>query len=335
MTYFEVGTPHRRFLVSSRAELARIINTYNGKLDLHKSVYGFGSLIRKDGRLVVDPSTVIVNKIFFDLDVPSLDDVRAFFEGKMASVKKQVNFTGRGFQVFVFVKPNLASPSEAIAAAQLKIADKLGIDLMVEDNRAVIGNIRQMARITNTWSTKRRRYVIPIIEKDLELTYDEIREMAKRQRFIPVNERTHGDKILDISSYDKRAYRILNAKKISRSSIHELSLKKSENFLKDLGISPDLICDRIKGLLHPEASFSEREEIIIFCRDKLCLEPEDTARFLYNILSPRKWIHCVETGSIDRLYMKIIDEKGIEKYKYPYKNFCNACNKKACKLRYV
>ncbi|MHA1279270.1 MAG: hypothetical protein ACTSQ8_18900 [Candidatus Helarchaeota archaeon] len=334
MKYYEIGTPHRRYVVSNRRELAKIINLYNGRLDLLKSIYGFGSLMERNGVKVVDPSTMIVDKIFFDLDVPSIEDVSAFFTGKIAKVKKRVNFTGRGFHVLIFIKPNLADPSEAIGAAQLKIADKLGIDLMIEDNRSVIGNVRQMNRITNTWNIKRRRYVIPIIEKDMNKTYDEIREMAKKQRFIPLDERIHGDKLLDISSYDRRVYKI-SSKLISRGNLDELSLKKSENFLKALGISPDLICDRVKGLLHPNASFSEREEIIIFCRDKLCLDAEDTARFLYNVLSPKKWIHCVETGSINRLYMKIIDEKGIEKYKYPYRNFCNTCNKRGCKLRYV
>jgi len=311
MKYYEIGTPHRRYVVSNRRELAKIINLYNGRLDLLKSIYGFGSLMERDGVTVVDPSTMIVDKIFFDLDVPSIEDVSAFFTGKIAKVKKRVNFTGRGFH-----------------------ADKLGIDLMIEDNRSVIGNVRQMNRITNTWNIKRRRYVIPIIEKDMNKTYDEIREMAKKQRFIPLDERIHGDKLLDISSYDRRVYKI-SSKLISRGNLDELSLKKSENFLKALGISPDLICDRVKGLLHPNASFSEREEIIIFCRNKLRLDAEDTARFLYNVLSPKKWIHCVETGSINRLYMKIIDEKGIEKYKYPYRNFCNTCNKRGCKLRYV
>jgi len=99
--YFEIGTPSRRFIVSNRREIVRIIDAYNGKLDLLMSVYGFGSLLRNNGKFEVDPETVVVNKIFFDLDKPSLDQVAPFFEGKIRDVKKQVNFTGRGFQGFL------------------------------------------------------------------------------------------------------------------------------------------------------------------------------------------------------------------------------------------
>jgi len=221
-----------------------------------------------------------------------------------------------------------------LGAAQYKIADKLGLDLMVEENRPAIGNIRQLFRMSNTWNLKRKRYCIPIIEDDLNGTYEDLREKAKRQRIGAT--KIYGHKILDISKYDRRDYFKSMNGFIDKLKIDPSTLKKSEDILGDFGISNDMICKRIKRMLRPEAGFAHREETIIYCRDKLQLTPEQTAKFLYNILNPARWIHCMETGSIERLYMKVVDEEtNRPRYRYSYRNFCDRCYQEDCELRYI
>jgi len=332
--YFEVGTPSRRFVVSSELEMVKILNTYNGKLDILRSVYGFGSLRNVSGRLEVDPETIIVDRLFFDLDVPDLDQIRPFFSGKMKEIRKVVNFTGRGFHVILKIRNNLASPKVAIGSAQVKIAEKMGVDLMIEDNRSTIGNIRQLFRVPNTWHIKRGSYCIPVIEEDLDGTYEDMLDKAKSQRLVPMKMRVFGSKTLDISKYDKRGYYKKINGFVDKLKIDVDSLKKSEDFLKNMSIPSSMICDRVKLLLRPDANFSQREEVIIYCRDKLKLKAEETALFLYNILSSRKWIHCVDLGDIERLYMRVRDSDG-ERYRYSYKKFCDKCYNDNCRMRYI
>jgi len=101
-----------------------------------------------------------------------------------------VVFSGGGFHVYVFVtdSQNMNNKKDALFNAQKFIADQIGLSIGLPDqadiDTGVVGDIARYTRVPNTYNPKHGRFCIPLNKDNLKLSFDEIKELAKKQNFV-------------------------------------------------------------------------------------------------------------------------------------------------------
>jgi len=186
-----------RYTFDSVEESLPFINAYNGKVNtLSISVNPY---LEMDGGSRPNYDTIYVKRLYFDLDEPRMDDVRKLSNYfNEYDIMHQLRFSGRGFHVLPTVCNLTESVNEAMMLIQEMLQRKLGITFCTDSDTGYCRKDK-MVRIPNTYNRKRRRYCIPLNRDDLNLSYNEIREMARCQRFItPII----GSKFWDLSGYN-------------------------------------------------------------------------------------------------------------------------------------
>ena len=178
----EIGYPKRR-LVWDENTFLNIINFFNGKTHVFRSVYSY-PLLKENEKLEYE-THALVNKIFFDFDGEnSLEDTIKFHDYLLKNNHLHtVLFSGmKGFHVYLYVPKTLYhnsnhnSKREFIGSIQLHFADKLGI----QTDEHIIGNVAQMARIPNTIHPKSKKMCTFLCEEDLSLSFSEIKEKSTK-----------------------------------------------------------------------------------------------------------------------------------------------------------
>lgn len=173
----------KRTFVKDNETFITLINKFNGIKDCYSSIY---PIISRGKRNITS-----VDKIFFDLDKHSTcwDSAKKMHLWLSDnSIKHIILLSGGGFHVYVFTVENtLKHPKQAIYNAQHYIAKEsyvtIGKPNKADVDEHVIGDVARIARIPNTWNLKRKRFCIYITQEDINKSFDEIKQTAKKQRF--------------------------------------------------------------------------------------------------------------------------------------------------------
>lgn len=200
--YREVAINGRRIKSVTRMEEISEFITQNQKHDLYTTVYSYEKL---NGNNLCNYSVPKIDKIFMDFDVHSdsegesvLSDVRRLTESlSELGYYNSVNFSGRGFHVFVYTKSKkLNTPKLAIRNFVLSISSQYNL----HPDMSVVGDVARLVRIIGTTNTRSGLYCIPL-RKDELISYQSIKELAKIRRNID-RSFLNGSKLLDIKDYD-------------------------------------------------------------------------------------------------------------------------------------
>ena len=140
----------KRLFCRNRKEFNKMIDKYNCVIDCYSTIYSIETPRRYD--------TVIIDKIFFDLDAPKTcwEATKKLHNHLLKQNLMHVAlFSGGGFHVYVFTKDNdINNPKNSIKNAQHKIANDAGITIgkpkKCDVDEHVIGDIARIARIPNT-----------------------------------------------------------------------------------------------------------------------------------------------------------------------------------------
>ncbi len=169
----------------------KLIDTINGSLTTYYSVYSCD----KDKCF----DNTVINVLFFDFDYgeDSLGDVKKFSNYLSENNwKHMLIFSGnKGFHIYVLTKEyKPGHVKDTLANAFDYFVDKL--NLMADPH--IRGNVKQLARMPNTWHIRGKRYCIPLIKADLEKGIEHIKKKAKEQQSI----KFYGNGLFDLKPFD-------------------------------------------------------------------------------------------------------------------------------------
>ena len=192
----ELADP-KRFRVESMEEMFAHMNKYNGKRRIFVSVYNWDSKVRE----------IVLDKIWFDLDSPScLENTKKLHEWCMKkNYKHMMVFSGRGFHFYLLTKnySSLNDPKRTLYNCHKHIAKEVGLSIGEGDtfdiDWHIVGDVRRVATIPETWNNKRQRYAMCITEDDLNKKYETIRGKAKSQYLGGV---VYGEEGFDVKPFD-------------------------------------------------------------------------------------------------------------------------------------
>jgi len=193
----------RRYLIDSKIEFFRRINHYNGITNCYAGLY---SIPEKRGH-----DRAIIDKVYYDLDSSgSWNKIREVHKELVKrNIMHYIQFTGGGFGLFIFTNSKrLKNPKSALRNYQIKMAKQLnmtiGKPMKADVDEHVVGDIARITRIPNTFNAKKKRqlYCIPIIEEDFNKSFDEIKDMAKKQRILNAGF-LFGEKFVSLLEFDK------------------------------------------------------------------------------------------------------------------------------------
>jgi len=274
-------------VVNSLDEINFYINKYNGKANLYTTVF---PAVKANGDNKLDYNTVIIDKMFFDIDIVEpdkvLNDIKKLHSwAEENSYYHSINFSGRGFHFFIYVKPyDKPDKKTVLLNAQSDIVDELSLSKNVD--RTVIGDISREVRLIDSINLKSGLYVIPVKIEEL----NNVKELAKNKRIL-TKEFLYGKKLFDISSYSNG----INYNSLP-SSISYMSDDPYINELqKHMNANLDLIIEKLKKipclkqvLENDNAGWYERTFLLIFLKENGFTEVEAN-EILHKIISPEKW----------------------------------------------
>ena len=196
---FEIAMPYRQ-TVKTLTDALSIIRTYNGVKRLFFSLYTLDSLPQRQ-----NPP---IDKIWFDFDSPNaqraaqkmLDCVNG------ENLKHLIVFSGGGFHFYIFTQngDKMSDARSALKAMHKDIAEKakcsIGPEKIADIDYHIIGDISRVVTIPNTYNVKRRKFAIPLRDKELDWDIEKIKELANKPREDWVIE---GEKLFDCAPYQR------------------------------------------------------------------------------------------------------------------------------------
>lgn len=289
----EVGIPNRRLVLNER-DYWDLVNAQLGKTHLYASVYSFPL---DEGTPVY--SNAFIETVFFDLDGNNAYEyaVSLNCRWKELGIKHRINFSGRGFQLFVFtdgIQPQ--NKKGAVANYQIEICKELGIPVKDKDglDPAVVGNLAQIARIPNTMNVKpdSMLYCIPLSQKMLEIGYENIKKLAKKQQSVPYQERLlGGNGLLSLAPYDKELPPLsvpIGSENFDEGKFLDRLVTAEELNVYELNkISP---CAKL--VLCEEPSYEVRKRAILWFFFNGFTE-EDVTKIFRHFFNAKTFRHCV------------------------------------------
>ncbi len=216
---------NKRYGVFNIEEVIDIVNKYNGKTNIFISIYGFDKMnkVSKYGKefYLGDYDTADVNIAFFDFanDNCYSNIIKAHKWLKSEKIKHRINFSGRKYHLYIFVKNSdkLKYKKDALYNLQVWVCDELNFTYGKEDHREkdnpdidskLMGNLSGLTRISNTFNPAGRRYCISLNEKTLYSGEENINELAKEQQYLKGT--LFEGKCLDLLKFDKQRIDIFN-----------------------------------------------------------------------------------------------------------------------------
>jgi len=245
----EIAFPHR-IRVKTEKDALRYINLYNGKKNLYKSLYR------------VTNNGYLIDKIFFDFDGEKSHYATKKFTKFLHNdnIAFKVHFSGRGFHIFipVIIKEKITDYKLSIRELQKAILDTY--NLLKYCDPHVIGDIARVVRIPNTFNLRANRYCIPLRYNDIiDLSYEEIRELAVKQRWI-IDYAVKGKKLelknvkkKEHKEYDNHVIIVEGVEPCINRILEKRNPTHDERFLlvlhyKELGENMNQIVERFKKL---------------------------------------------------------------------------------------
>jgi len=297
--YWETGISYRvpfRVMFDSWADAVRDFNQYKNYSNIYHTIYAFRETEESYGlngeikRLKPNYETAIIDKVVLDLDSykkarkngkayeyyvsDGLDDIRKMEEwAKKKDLVRQYRFSGGGFY---FIFGAIGHP--------LKLRDfeiSLNNTLDVHIDESTIGDTARMMRVTNSYNFKehRRCYCIPLKQEELNLSYVEIKELAKKPR---LKERyIYGNEIYDFSGYKTDQNKV----KLKKLKVQLNENLDADEILEPYGWELDDLCDTMKGIINKgHVGNYLRYEFIKYCKSVIRLSLEDTMRLMVAVL---------------------------------------------------
>ncbi|RLC34376.1 MAG: hypothetical protein DRZ76_02785 [Candidatus Nealsonbacteria bacterium] len=191
----QFAVPWRKDVFSMRDLIANI-DKYNGTHHCFTTIYNYSE---KNHNITLD-------KIVFDLDDMSNDEdePKCLLDARKShnylsdnQIAHTLVYSGRGFHIYVFTQTlSSGNVRNILRNAQNELSTKMKINF----DTHLLGDIARVIRIPGTVNLKTRRYCKFVSEKEVELSYDEISDLARRQLS---RMQIYGEKLLEISSFDK------------------------------------------------------------------------------------------------------------------------------------
>ena len=230
----------------------------------------------------------IIDKMIFDSDRADLFVcTKLHVWAKEHNYKHIMVFSGNGTHFYLVVANggSLINNKRALNNAQRAICKELGLsigDKKTDDvDVHLVGNVAGLGRLPNTYNTKRRRYCIPIAEKDLEQGYDFIREKAKKQS---PSFAYYGREGFDIKPYDTEP----KESDVERV-ILDADVKTEINM--DILLKTMPLCIS-SALQKGECGYRKRFLVISYLREEGYMLSE-TIQILKRFLTENKFKHCI------------------------------------------
>jgi len=178
----------KRIIVKNKKQFQRFVASHNGKANVYTTVYDFEEFSET---AKVD-SSVILNRIFFDFDAHEDELAEAWEDTKcMISFLKDANynlfFSGRGFHLFVHGEPTdtIRNIQFYFRKAKNYLESIRGYNTTLDDRVGQTTRLRRMPNTVNMSATNSRGemlFCIPLCEDDLDLSIEEILNLATKPR---------------------------------------------------------------------------------------------------------------------------------------------------------
>lgn len=303
----------KRRMIQTKDDYFKFINANLSSNNLYTTVYNYSEYEKWKPNF----DSAIIDRLWFDFDLDTKLDTRITIRNDCYSMMKSLHiwcltndyrhicrYTGSGFDVTIFTTERfIKHRKDCIKNAVIGICDDLGI----ASDPKTLGDIARVNRITNTYNfkSKAKRFCIPLTQGLIDSSHENIRKIAKKQKFYT---KVFGTKLLDIKKYDI-------------PTIETYDDYEGNDSIKDQQIEG--LCDKvpvcIKHLLSKQTpTFEERRIIIVGLRD-MGFSKGEIKQILYTNLTKKKFHHCIfEEGQLDHLYQHrnvvFPTQKGVMKY---------------------
>jgi len=224
-TDFSTGEP---FKVRNTNDLYRLIQKYDGVANCAISVYTFS---KDDPDPMKRHMSAVFDVIAFDFDGDlrdTLDDLKKLKEKFLDKLHVEALFTftgGRGFHVYLYFQPY--QPKSNVKAL-LKYVQQFitqECELKTVDPQT-FGDVGRLFRVPGTTHLKTGLYCTPLAQSEVfHLSLEEIKELAKKPRAVPVNKNNLKDK-------NDRLFKWLSW--MDRKALKEIAVER-EKIRKNMG----------------------------------------------------------------------------------------------------
>lgn len=282
---------YKRMIVQDKSEMMDLVNRYNGLESIYTSIFRYSTWVTNGyGRPKPSYDTAIIPAIYFDLDEWETsygDMLKTHLWCKERDIRHFVLFSGRGYHVFIFVKPFFNKPSDTMWSFSNYLEQKLQVDY---DNTAK-GNLAKISRVPNTYNIKRKAFCIPLTEYQvLYMDYNQHFKLAQSQQYV---DPMIGSKQLDISVFEKET--VFSRYKV-KMDLAETEMKPDLEAAIESGIlTTDSLPPCISNmLLNPTLNYDGRSSIVKFFTHHGYSYGE-TREILRNFLGMEKYKHALDT----------------------------------------
>lgn len=184
-----------RWFNNTKEDVLKFVNTYNGIANCYMSVNPY----ELDGEKI----NVHITRAYFDFDNYDIESVRRFVEYLLnKNIKFEVYLSGNGHNVYVYCHGN---------PQNLRVMQHVLLDeAKVKCDEHVLGDIRRVSRIPNTWHMGAQKFCIPLKVEEIG------HEDASKQRF---EKFIYGNVELDLNNYKEEDFEYLKPKIVGNLNI--------------------------------------------------------------------------------------------------------------------
>lgn len=269
----EIGLPRR--IVYDKREYLSFINNNNGKKkSIFQSLYSCRNINNK-----INYDNVEIDKLFFDFDSEDAwiecNKFHQYLNSK--KLRHRINMSGRGFHLFLFCKAYSPKNSKScLYNAQMHFINELKLNC----DTSIVGDIKRLHRVVNTFNLKARRFCVALPEKEFEKgdTFCKGWGLTQHQIRMPF---MGGDNLLDLHQFDKETERDTGIiiENLEQSSSENIIIKDAPKFINDF-------------LQKKNLNYQERYLIILYFKEKGYTKKE-VYEILKQHLTPKKFHHCI------------------------------------------
>ncbi len=272
----------KRIIVNNKTELLRLMNRCNKICVCNISLYK-----------ILD-AKLWINCIYYDIDGKKakryMTNIHNVFMKE--NLKHSIKYSGEGYHVYLKCKEFITDISSYSAKMKIRYIQELyckkaeiPINDGVDMDSHVVGNIRAMGRLPNTFNIKRGRYCIPVSDVNADH-----KKLAEHQCY---DFREFGDNLLEDIKVPEEY--------IFKHKFDEIEYVADD----DSKISPyiDLLPDSLKNNLHL-CGWKQRFNLIIAFR-QYGIPKNVGIKIAQKYWDKRKFMHCVyEERQFDYVYSR-------------------------------
>lgn len=228
---------------------------------------------------------IVVDRIAFDLDEKDCHAQALKLHNYLLdeNIKHFIVFSGAHFHIYAKINYVPIFKKDYIKSLSLKLEKKLGII----NDQSVRGNLHHNLGIPFSFNFKRQRYVRPLTSQELELSYDEICELAKKNTDTI---KFYGENGFYGEDLDKPSYENMGEQ-------DHTEVISFNNKLLDM-----LPQDAKEMMQNPELKHPQRLKLITLMME-FGFSKTQTKQALKICLSPRKYIHAIyEENQVENVY---------------------------------